>query len=37
LIHGSDSKDSAERELKIFFQDNDFVSRKHDFERWIVE
>jgi nucleoside-diphosphate kinase len=37
LIHGSDSKESADRELKIFFQDNDFVSRKHDFERWIVE
>ncbi|HEY1428108.1 MAG TPA: nucleoside-diphosphate kinase, partial [Candidatus Tumulicola sp.] len=37
LIHGSDSKDSADRELKIFFDDNEFVSRRHDMERWITE
>jgi len=37
LVHGSDSKASADRELKIFFNDNDFVSRKHDLERWIKE
>jgi nucleoside-diphosphate kinase len=35
LVHGSDSKASAERELKIFFSDADFVTRKHDLERWI--
>jgi nucleoside-diphosphate kinase len=35
LVHGSDSKDSAQRELKIFFNPNEFVSRKHDLERWI--
>ena len=35
LVHGSDSKASAERELKIFFTESDFVSRKHDLERWI--
>ena len=37
LIHGSDSKASAERELKIFFDANEFVSRKHDSERWIKD
>lgn len=37
MVHGSDSKASAERELKIFFNANEFVSRKHDLERWIKE
>ncbi|HTU70359.1 MAG TPA: nucleoside-diphosphate kinase [Candidatus Baltobacteraceae bacterium] len=37
LVHGSDSKGAAERELKIFFAPNEHVSRKHDLERWIKE
>jgi nucleoside-diphosphate kinase len=37
LVHGSDSAASAERELKLFFEDHDFVSRRHDLERWIKE
>ena len=37
LVHGSDSHESAERELKIFFDEKEFVSRKHDLERWIAE
>ena len=37
LVHGSDSPVSAERELRIFFEDKDFVSRRHDLERWIKE
>ena len=37
LVHGSDSAASAERELKIFFDANEFVTRKHDMERWIRE
>ena len=37
LVHGSDSKASAERELKIFFTEGDFVTRKHDLERWVHE
>ena len=37
LVHGSDSKGSAERELAIFFDAKEFVSRKHDLERWIRE
>lgn len=34
LVHGSDSAASAARELKIFFTESDFVSRKHDVDRW---
>ncbi len=37
LVHGSDSHESAERELAIFFEPKDYVTRKHDLERWIVE
>jgi nucleoside-diphosphate kinase len=37
LVHGSDSAASADRELAIFFEDEDFVSRRHDLERWITE
>lgn len=37
LVHGSDGKESAERELKIFFHANEFVTRKHDLERWIKD
>jgi nucleoside-diphosphate kinase len=37
LVHGSDSAGSAQRELKLFFDDRDFVSRRHDLERWIKE
>jgi nucleoside-diphosphate kinase len=35
LVHGSDSKAAAERELKIFFNVGDFMSRRHDMDRWI--
>jgi nucleoside-diphosphate kinase len=37
LVHGSDSPASANRELKLFFSDSDFMSRRHDLERWIKE
>jgi len=37
LVHGSDGPESAKRELKIFFKDFDFVSRRHDLDRWIKE
>jgi nucleoside-diphosphate kinase len=37
MVHGSDSKASAERELEIFFKANEYVSRKHDLERWIKD
>jgi nucleoside-diphosphate kinase len=37
LVHGSDGTSSAQRELGIFFDDKDFVSRRHDLERWVKE
>lgn len=37
LVHGSDGAASAQRELALFFEDKDFVSRRHDLERWIRE
>jgi nucleoside-diphosphate kinase len=37
LVHGSDGPDSAQRELELFFDDKDFVSRRHDLERWLRE
>jgi nucleoside-diphosphate kinase len=37
LVHGSDSAASAERELAIFFDPSEFVTRKHDMARWIHE
>ncbi len=37
LVHGSDGPASAERELKLLFEDKDFVSRRHDLDRWINE
>ncbi|HZZ65657.1 MAG TPA: nucleoside-diphosphate kinase [Candidatus Baltobacteraceae bacterium] len=37
LVHGSDSHESAEKELPIFFEPKDYVSRRHDLARWIVE
>ena len=37
LVHGSDSKASADRELAIFFDAGEHVSRRHDLERWIYE
>jgi nucleoside-diphosphate kinase len=36
LVHGSDGKASAERELKIFFQVGEIVSRKHDLTQWLA-
>ena len=37
LVHGSDSHESAERELAIFFEPSEIVSRKHDLAKWMVE
>lgn len=37
LVHGSDSHESAEKELAIFFQPSEYVTRRHDLERWLVE
>ncbi|MBV8364795.1 MAG: nucleoside-diphosphate kinase [Candidatus Eremiobacteraeota bacterium] len=37
LVHGSDSLNSAKRELEIFFESNEYMSRRHDLERWVYE
>lgn len=37
LVHGSDGPASAQRELNLFFEDREFVSRRHDLDRWIKE
>ena len=37
LVHGSDSHESAERELKIFFHENEIVGRHHDLKHWLQE
>jgi nucleoside-diphosphate kinase len=37
LIHGSDSAESAEHEIGLFFGDGGLVSYTRDVDRWIVE
>ena len=37
LIHGSDSVESANRELKIFFNDDELYSYNKNIDDWILE
>ena len=37
LIHGSDSPESAARELALYFAENELVSYQRDIDRWISE
>ncbi|MDQ3855239.1 MAG: nucleoside-diphosphate kinase [Chloroflexota bacterium] len=37
VIHGSDSAESAAREISIFFSDSDIVEYGRDVQPWIVE
>ena len=37
IVHGSDSKDSAKREIGFFFTEEDFVSYKKCLEKWIYK
>ena len=37
LIHGSDSPESAARELAIFFEDGDLLDYSRDVEPWVTE
>jgi len=37
LIHGSDSLESAHREIALFFDDDDIYSYQRDVDRWIYE
>ncbi len=36
LVHGSDSPESAKREIAIWFAPDEVFSRSHDQERWLV-
>ena len=36
LVHGSDSPDSAKREIAIWFEPHELFSRSHDQERWLI-
>ncbi|TCT25577.1 nucleoside diphosphate kinase [Melghiribacillus thermohalophilus] len=35
VIHGSDSKESAEREIGLFFNDDDILSYEKDANKWV--
>jgi nucleoside-diphosphate kinase len=37
LVHGSDSAESAKREIAIWFEPAEILSRKHALEGWLVE
>lgn len=37
LVHGSDSRENAEKEVALFFNDEELVDWERDTERWIRE
>ena len=37
LIHGSDSLESAKRELALFFREDELCSYHRDVDRWVFE
>lgn len=37
LIHGSDSPESATREIDLFFSANEIIDYERDVDRWIIE
>ena len=37
LVHASDSAESAEREIPIWFEPHEIVARPHDQEGWLIE
>jgi nucleoside-diphosphate kinase len=37
LIHGSDSPESAKREISIFFREDELVSYERELDRWVLE
>ena len=37
LVHGSDSLESAAREIDLFFSPEEIVSYERDVDRWIIE
>jgi nucleoside-diphosphate kinase len=37
LVHGSDSKESAAREVSLFFDETELLSYERDIDRWVFE
>ncbi|MCX6012473.1 MAG: nucleoside-diphosphate kinase [Chloroflexi bacterium] len=37
LVHGSDSVENAEKEIKIFFTEKELVTYHRDIDQWIIE
>jgi nucleoside-diphosphate kinase len=37
LVHGSDSIESAQREVALFFSGDEILSYERDIDRWIIE
>jgi nucleoside-diphosphate kinase len=37
LVHGSDSADSAKREIAIWFEPSEIFSRPHDQAKWLID
>ena len=37
LVHGSDSDESAEREIEVFFTPDEVLGYERDIDRWITE
>ena len=37
IVHGSDSVESAEREIKLWFKPEEMQKYKRDVEKWIYE
>lgn len=37
LVHGSDSADSAKREIAIWFKPSEIFSRPHDQAKWLID
>lgn len=37
LVHGSDSPEAAERELGVFFAEDEIVGYERDAQRWVTE
>jgi nucleoside-diphosphate kinase len=37
IIHGSDSPESAAREISLFFREDELISYNRDVDRWIYE
>lgn len=37
LVHGSDSKENAEKEINLFFSEKEILSYSRDTDRWITE